>query len=142
MEVLIEKGIVVSKLGNRIKIAVPKKPECDTCMSLLCHRTQKGENLLELESEIDINVGETVEVQLFGKQLVKVTTFLYLLPLVILVVSISILMGLTNNAIFSVVISFALLGIYYLVLRRTKFVRTKPKIFRVDNIQKANNEIL
>lgn len=133
MEILTETGTIVEKNGNLLKIAIPRKAECEHCDSLFCNKSSQGNIFLEIESEEQFHIGDKVEVQILGKQLVSITIFLYLIPLLLLICSLVFCLQFASiNVVLSTIIAFSLIGFYYLFIKRFKLLKTKPLIKKVD----------
>ncbi len=132
-EVLIEKGTVVEKVGKIVKIAVPRKAECERCDSLLCNKSPGEKVFLEIECDEQLHVGDSVEIQIFGKQLVKISFLLYFIPLVILVLGNILLLQLINSVILAFLISLLLIAAFYFTIWKTNLVRTKPIINKIQS---------
>ncbi|MFN3269112.1 MAG: SoxR reducing system RseC family protein [Candidatus Kapaibacteriota bacterium] len=133
MEILTEKGKIVEVKGNKLKIEVPRREECDHCGSLFCSLKERNSAVIEVEATEGFKVGDSVEIQLPGKQLVWVTCLIYLFPLLILVASIYFGFEFTGNVLYSSLLAFTFVGIYFLVIRKLGFGNINPKIIRKLN---------
>lgn len=130
MEIITENGVVSEIIGDLIKIQIPKKPDCEECRSIFCSKSEGNSNFIEIENKENFKIGEKVEIQLEGKYLIKATLLLFVLPLIILVSTISLLFFLQSNASLAAVISFSLVAIYYVILKQTKTINIRPRIVR------------
>lgn len=133
MEILTEIGTIVERNGNVIKIAIPRKSECEHCDSLLCNKSNQGNVIIEIENIEQFQIGDKVEVQILGKQLVSIAVFLYLIPLFLIIFSLTICFDFTSmDALSSTIVAFSLVGFYYLTIRKLNILKTKPKIKRIE----------
>lgn len=133
MEILTENGLITEVNGNQIKIEIPKKPECEECRSIFCSKSEDKSNYLTIESSEHFSVGDKVEIQLQGNQLFKATLVLFVIPIIILVISILIFQLIITGTVFSSLIGFGLLSIYFLIIRRKRKFNFEPKISKVSS---------
>lgn len=130
MEILTEKGVISRINGKKITIEIPKKPECEECRSIFCTKSEGKTNSIVIESSDDFYIGENVEIQLAGKYLTKATLFLFVFPLIILVITITITIKSGLNNLYSALIGFLFVAIYFLIIRYINDIKIKPNIVK------------
>lgn len=130
MEILTEKGIVIERIGNRIKIEIPKKPECEDCRSIFCSKSDDRNNLFEIETNADFSTGDNVLVQLPGKNLIKATFILFILPLILFIATIVGVINYIPNPLVATISGLGLVSIYFLIIRKSRFLEIQPQIIK------------
>jgi len=132
METLTENGIVSEIIRNKIKIQIPIKPECEECRSIFCSKSEQNYNVFEIETTEKFELGDKVHIQLLGKDLTKATMVLFVIPLFIIIISITILIKVIDSAITSAILGFLVMLIYFVIFRFKKIWVTAPKIVKYE----------
>ncbi len=78
---MFEQGKVLKKEGDRLFIQITRPSDCSKCG--LC--PTRGEKILEITNNPDIEPGDLVEVEIPERELIKMSLTLYLLPAFIFV---------------------------------------------------------
>lgn len=132
MEILTENRIVSGIKGNHIIVQIPKKPECEECRSIFCSKSDAIINSIELETTDKFFVGDAVEIQLQGRYLVKASLIFFVIPLLIIIISITCFQLIISNTVISSFFGFLLVAIYYLSIRGKRVLDAQPKIFKMN----------
>lgn len=121
-------GIVRSAINGLIKVSIISKSACVSCQAKgYCSISDMQEKEIEVyQPNIQIKEGETVNVTLEQKLGFKALFIGYLFPSFIVLISLIISLSITNNELFSGILSIALLIPYYLgiYLLRNKLKKT------------------
>ena len=139
VEQIIHPGIVKSISGNDLQVSIIAQAGCASCtLKGACSVSDAEEKIIDIyvENPHDYKNGENVDV-FFKQSLGFRALFLgYLMPFLILVVSLIILMLITQKELLSGVISLMLLIPYYLILY---FSKDKIKKTFAFSIKKSFN---
>lgn len=130
MEILTEKGIVIERSGNKIKIEIPQKPECEDCRSIFCSKSDDRNNIFEIETNADFSRGDNVLVQLPGKNLIKATFILFILPLILFIATIVGVINYIPNPLVATISGLGLVSIYFLIIRKSRLLEIQPQIIK------------
>lgn len=132
MEILTENGTVSGIKGNYIIVQIPKKPECEECRSIFCSKSDAKINSIEIETGEKFLVGDEVEIQLQGRYLVKASLLFFVIPLLIIIISITCFQLIISNTVISSFFGFLLVTIYYLTIRAKRVLDVQPKISKMS----------
>lgn len=132
-EKLIEYGIISKIDGTNIEVVLNSNDNCEECTAkLFCKPTTENENILTIESNQKLEIGDSVEVAISGRTILISTFLLYGLPLLLLIILILFGMYLFQNSNYSELYSFAMgisvLAIYYSLFNT--IMKRNSKLFR------------
>lgn len=133
-EILIEEGIVVSVSDDDAEIKLIGSSNCEACTTKdFCQGNT--EKLIKLKNEYNLKVGERVKIEIRGKTVLKTVFLLYGIPLLVLILSFLILYKIieTERELVVSLISFSLVGIYYLLM--TFYLRKIGNQFKITVIK-------
>lgn len=130
MEILTENGVVSEIIGNKVKIQIPIKPECEECRSIFCSKSDANYNFLEVETTERFEIGDRVQIQLMGKHLTKASMMLFVFPMLILIGSVIFLVQINISAIKSAILGFLFVSVYFVVIKFKKILTIEPKIIK------------
>lgn len=141
------KGIVKSIIGNELQVSIIVQSACAACtLKGSCSVSELEEKIVDVfvENPDTYKNGESVEVY-YKQSLGFRALFLgYVLPFLILVISLIILMSVTQNELLSGIISLLLLVPYYLILYFSKdkikqtFMFSIKKTFNYPELKTVN----
>ncbi|MCX7831633.1 MAG: SoxR reducing system RseC family protein [Actinobacteria bacterium] len=134
-----EIGIVVQKSGNRATIKFYENPHCSGCKAG-CSAKGK-ERLIDVDDELGVKVGDTVEVEMEERYLLQGAFLSYMVPLISFFVGY--LFGSVINNLFNlkgeslpIALSFTFLFLSYLIIKflfdkgLLKSSKFEPKLLR------------
>lgn len=122
-----EQGFVLKSENGIAEIALTNSEACDSCDSLFCSANSKGQNILLANNEINAKPGDYVKVVVAGSALVKATILLYVVPMIVLVLSVVIFYSVFKySELVSFGASLVTTAAYYLILLSTG-IRKKDK---------------
>ena len=122
METNIEhEGTVISKDGQMIKVLITSLSGCASCHSkAACSMADKKEKIIEIRGKYDVSEGDTVTV-VMSKNLGYPAVFIgYVLPLLIVLVSLIVLIALSVPETTAGLISIGILAPYFFILHLFK----------------------
>lgn len=116
-EILREEGIVTEIKNNQMKIELISTSNCDACSTKDFCKSGKS-NFIQTKYDSNYKVGDEVVIEVLGKDVLKIVWLLYGLPIIILLASLFITYFSIDvkKEIYSVLVSFSFVGIYYLLL--------------------------
>jgi sigma-E factor negative regulatory protein RseC len=126
-----KKGIIEDISDSTIKIKVRPMPECDSCQAKsLCNIKGNRENLIELTDKSgSFTVGDTVNIMVQKSAGYRALFLGYLLPLIIVLVSIIVFLATGLSEIIAGTASLLMLVPYYLILHSLRhIIKKKIKI--------------
>lgn len=132
MEILTENGIVSGIKGNHIIVQIPKKTECEECRSIFCSKSDAKINSIEIETGENFLVGDEVVIKLQGRYLAKASLIFFVIPLLIIIISITCFQLIISNTVISSFFGFLLVAIYYLIIRAKRVLDVQPKISKMS----------
>lgn len=136
---IIHPGIIKSISGNELQVSIIAQAACASCtLKGACSVSEVEEKIIDIyvENPDDYKNGESIEVY-FKQSLGFRALFLgYVLPFLILIVSLITLMSVTKKELLSGIISLLMLIPYYLILY---YSRDKIKKTFVFSIKKSFN---
>ena len=135
---IIHPGIIKSISGNELQVCIIAQAACASCtLKGACSVSEVDKKIIDIcvENPDDYKNGESIEVY-FKQSLGFRALFLgYVLPFLILVISLITLMSITQNELLSGVISLMLLIPYYLILYFSKDKIKKTFAFSIKKKQ-------
>lgn len=135
-EILREYGVITEINKNQMKIELINTSNCDACSTKDFCKSGKL-NFIQMKYDSNYKVGDEVVIEVLGKDVLKVVLLLYGVPVLILLIAFFIVYFSVDvrKEIYSILVSFSLVGIYYLFLNfYLKYIQSlyKIKIFRKD----------
>lgn len=132
------KGIVTETGNNEVKVSILQASACAKCsVKEVCDTSEKQEKIVEVRT-LDAQAYKTGEtVNLFYKQTLGFRALFlgYLLPFLIVLISLIIMMSITKREGLSGLVSLGLLVPYYLILYLSKQKLKKTFAFSVEKIK-------
>ena len=139
----IKKMAVIKELKDNIAtVEVQNVSACENCaLAKKCQMEEcKGYKIeVPVTNLNDFNIGETVYVKISEKEAFKALFLSYILPLVLVVFSLSVCMIITNDEIKSGIFSIIILIPYYLLLLLSTKRNTIPIHFKLEKISAQKN---
>jgi len=87
-EQIVELGRVVSLKENNADVMIARSEHCEACDSLFCSPKNNSERIITVSNKIKAKVGDEVEVSIGGDVLLKLSAFVYGLPILLIVGSV------------------------------------------------------
>lgn len=112
-------GIITGIKGDDIEIKILSKGSCGSCqIKGACNMAEQAEKVLRvpIPEGKHYDIGQRVNIVMSERQGNKAVFYAYFLPVVVLLASLFILIGIGLNDGISALLSMAVLGLYYLVL--------------------------
>lgn len=137
-EQIVECGRVISLNDNIADVSIAKSEHCETCDSLFCSPKSNSERIITVSNKIKAKVGDEVEVSISGDVLLKLSVFVYGLPIILIVGSI--VLGLylfegNMKELYSVAIAAVISAIYYIILKYMALrKKNKPNLPAITKI--------
>jgi sigma-E factor negative regulatory protein RseC len=143
-EEFIEEGIVRKINGKYAEVLITNKDECKECSAkLFCKPSSDFENSIEVVDPFGVAPGDVVRFSVNGGNILKASSQLYLVPLVLFIAGIlagySIFQHFELKELFSFLTGVSLAGIYYSFhfLFRKNDISILPVIISVKKIIEA-----
>lgn len=87
-EQIVERGRVISLKENNADVTIARSEHCEACDSLFCSPKSNSERIITVSNKIKAKVGDEVEVSIGGDVLLKLSAFVYGLPILLIVGSV------------------------------------------------------
>jgi sigma-E factor negative regulatory protein RseC len=81
-----EQGIIEKVKNNKATVRVQKTPACEHCKSNASCSIEKREMRVQLENDLHVKIGDQVELSVPEGSIVKVSMFVYLFPIIALMI--------------------------------------------------------
>ena len=134
-EKIFEEGIVSESNQGTVKIKLSANEHCSECSAqLFCNPQKDSSKSLVIDNHPELKKGDHVSISILGKSLFRASLNLYLYPLLILItvifVGTELFYNSDNPEIYSVLLAFPSVIIYYFILLHfnKRFRRFKPRI--------------
>lgn len=117
--IISHKGIINNIDNNKIYISIISQSACASChVKGMCSVADMKEKIIEIENTKNNNykIGDTVTVVMEKSSGTKAVVLGYFIPFIILLISLIVLISITNNEGLSGLISIGILIPYYLIL--------------------------
>jgi len=110
-------GVVVKIDKNKATVALEEKDECEGCeFSRFCNVSKGGRRIL-CNNNKSVKVGDLVEVDSKGKNILLAGVFNFLIPILLVVVGIIIGLKIWKSELISFLLGISLLILYFLVFK-------------------------
>lgn len=119
-EELTEAGIVKQSKDGIAEIIIPTSAHCEDCTAkVYCKPVSDNDRTIIVKDSVGLTTGEHVLVSISGSKVLRISFFLYGIPLFILVLGLicGFILFDTRKEFFSTIFSFLLLAIYYLIVK-------------------------
>jgi len=137
-EIIVEEGMVVSVGQGTADVAVRQSESCGECSAkIICKPKSAEENIIKVEDPFGARAGDKVRIEINGNVLLRVSFYLYGIPLILLVAGIFSGMSLFSvypaKELYSFVLGIGLVALYYLLssFNRSSEKRKPAKIVAV-----------
>lgn len=81
-----EQGIIEKVNNNKATVRVQQTPACEHCKSRASCNIVKREMMVQLENDLQAKVGDQVELSVPEGSIVKISMFVYLFPIIALLI--------------------------------------------------------
>jgi len=109
--------MIISVEGNIAKVGIEKKQSCIDCPSAsFCRPGGDSSNVMEAFNEIGANPGQRVRIEFIKGSIVAGSFFLYMFPVIMLVVFSGIAQFVTKKEIFSIICGFFGLVLSFMII--------------------------
>ena len=107
-ETIIEKGIVLSATNGHAEIALIETGACEECSAkIFCKPSEnKDSRILEVEDSFGVQVGDEVDIEIKGSDVLKASFMLYGIPLILIIIGIMTGMEVFQNSKLPELLSF------------------------------------
>ncbi|NDW12793.1 RseC/MucC family positive regulator of sigma(E) [Bacteroides sp. 214] len=132
--VISHQGIVESTEGNHIRVKIVQTAACASCsIKGHCTSADTKEKIVDIYTTTHVyQIGDVVEVIGETSMGMKAVLYAFVIPFLVLVISLFTVMSLTaQNELFSAGISLLLLIIYYVILSLNKNKFKKSFLFKI-----------
>jgi len=125
-------GIVESVKDGTIEIAIAPTVSCAGCQAAKsCNITGSERKIISISGDYNVTPGERVMVSMKTSQGISALALGYLIPLMIVIVTLAILSALSVNELTSGVVSVGILLPYYLILYLSRRIIGKRYSFKL-----------
>lgn len=84
-----EIGLVLQKDRKYVTVELFSSEACDKCAArVLCKATETGKRVVKAISEAEINIGDAVEIEQIGRNVLKISLLQYGIPLGVFIITI------------------------------------------------------
>lgn len=131
-------GVVTDVGQNELKVSILQASACASCaVKSACGISESSEKIVNIRHANPAEYRRGEKVNLFYKQSLGFRALFlgYLLPFLILLTSLFVLMGITQNEALSGLVSLGLMAPYYLILYFTKDRIKKTFAFSIEKIK-------
>lgn len=105
-EQLAEKGHVLEKSGDKIRIQINSNVSCEDCSAKILCNPSEIKKIIEVRSNRNFNEGDEVKISVKGSQIVLFSLLYYGIPLVLLITGIIISDYFIKNSYYKELLSF------------------------------------
>lgn len=142
-EEIAEEGVVVKLENNLAEIRIKDSDNCRECSAKIFCNSDVNSNarILKLKVSEDIRTNDRVLISISGHQLLKASFFIYFIPLIILIVTISLVISLLNQSEVKELLAFltALIFVIVYFISLTHIGKRTLKSDEVIKIKKLNS---
>jgi sigma-E factor negative regulatory protein RseC len=142
-ENIIEKGIVISSGNGHAEIALIQTGACEECSAkIFCKPSEnKDSKILEVEDSFGVEVGDEVDIEINGSDVLKASFMLYGIPLILIIFGIVIGMDFFHSTklpeLLSFIFAIGLTSLYFSGLFLIKKLKhTKPKLPQITFVKR------
>ena len=136
-EVIQHLGIVESVCSGHVVVRVMQASACGSCAAAeLCRSSESKEKLIDVYGSYpELQVGQRVMVEGATSQGLKAVTLAYIIPLVLMILTLFLFMYLTSNDALAALVSLLAVAIYYFVLHLMKCKLSGKFSFKITNLK-------
>lgn len=142
-ETIIENGIVISAGDGQAKIKLIETGACEECSAkIFCKPSEKKDSkILEVNDPFGVRIGEEVQIEISGGEVLKASALLYGIPLILILLGVMlgavIFKGTSLPELFSFLFGIGLTAIYVSGLFLLKKIKhTKPKLPQITFVKR------
>lgn len=142
-ESIIEKGVVISSGNGHAEIALIQTGACEECSAkIFCKPSEKADKkIIEADDPFGVKVGDEVQIEIAGEEILKASFTLYGIPLLLILVGIIIGMSIFSNTalpeLFAFLFSIGITAFYFsIILLINKVKNNKPKLPQITFVKR------
>ncbi len=137
-EILREEGFVTEIKNGQMKIELINTASCESCTTKdICKSGKVNHIFIKYDGKYEI--GDHIVIEILGREVLKTVILLYGIPTVLILISLFIAyfsFG-KQNVIYSILVSFMSIGIYYLLLKY--YLKDFRNLYKIKIYKKANH---
>jgi len=142
-EKIIEKGIVLSSGDGHAEIALIETGSCEECSAkIFCKPSgNKDTKIIEAADPYGVKVGDEVQIEIAGEEILKASFTLYGMPLILIIIGIvfgmSIFSATAFPELFSFLFSIGITALYFSsILLINKIKHNKPRLPQITFVKR------
>lgn len=130
------RGVVCSVQGSQIGVKIVQTSACSSCSAKgHCMASESKEKVIEVtDARHHYNIGEAVEVYGETSMGMKAVLWAFIVPFLVLVITLFVLMGITGHELLSSGCAVGVLALYYMLLGFNKHKLKNDFSFKIKTI--------